>query len=253
VSDTYPVRLIDDAEVTIATTYPFAIPGTVTGSLNGANSGGPKIQLVRVDPYAKQTMATNIKATGEFTFPRVGPGTYDVFLQGMPRNAYLQGAGFSYSDPRLLRIRIDGSLPTRSWHCEAGCQAPRWMSDFPMVTSMGTNGSAVNGRVADAKGGLVAGAEVVLVPTDPGLRMRKDRYGIGVSDGTGAFQLSGISPGSYTAYAFESIEPDIYFDVEFNNQISRQGTLVNVASGLNRPLEPALTVITRDDLLRFTR
>jgi hypothetical protein len=65
--------------------------------------------------------------------------------------------------------------------------------------------------------------------------------------------LSGISPGSYTAYAFEKIEPDIYFDPEFNSQISSQGTLVNVGTGLSRPLDRALTVITKDDLMRLTR
>jgi hypothetical protein len=59
--------------------------------------------------------------------------------------------------------------------------------------------------------------------------------------------------GSYTAYSFESIEPDIYFDPEFNAQISRQGTSVNIGAGLNRPLDRALTVITKDDLVRLTR
>jgi hypothetical protein len=105
----------------------------------------------------------------------------------------------------------------------------------------------------DDKGGAVAGTEIVLVPTDPALRFRRDRYGITYSDASGAFQLSGIIPGSYTAYAFERIEPDIYFDSEFNAQISSKGTLVNVGSGLNRPLDRPLTVITKDDLLRLTR
>jgi hypothetical protein len=248
VSDTLPVRLIGNSEMTIATMYPFVQAGTVTGSLNAANSGA-KIQLVRVDPFANQTLTATVLASGQFTFPGVGPGVYDVFVQGMPRNAYLQQAGFSYADRRLSQIRIDANQPPRSFHDDTQSLT----SDAPLMASINIGGLAVSGRVVDEKGGAVAGAEIILVPTDPLLRLRKDRYGITYSDSSGAFQLSGMFPGSYAAYSFESIEPDIYFDPEFNAQISRQGTLVNISGGFNRPLDRALTVITKDDLVRLTR
>ena len=245
VSDTLPVRLIDNTAVTIATMYPFAIPGTVSGPLNGA-----KIQLVRVDPLANQTFTTNVLANGQFEFMGVGPGTYDVFIQGMPRNAYLLQAGFPYADRRSLQIRIDANLPPRSVHDENEYIV---ISDVPLTASVNTGGLAVSGRVSDDKGRAVAGAEIILVPTDVSARLRRDRYGITYSDESGAFQLSGMPPGSYTAYAFEKIEPDIHFDPEFNSRISSQGAVVNIGSGLNRPLDRALTVITKDDLLRLTR
>jgi hypothetical protein len=250
VSDTSLVRLIDNTEVTISTTYPFDLPGTVTGPINAANSGGAKIQLVRVDPLANQTFTESVLANGRFKFMGVGPGTYDVVIQGMPRNGYLQQAGFSYADKRSLQIRIDASQPPRSIHDDNEYVV---VSDAPLIASISIGGLAVSGRVVDEKGGSVAGAEIVLVPTDPLARLRRDRYGITYSDGSGAFQLSGISPGTYTAYAFEKIEPDIYFDSEFNSRISSQGTLMNIGSGLNRPLDRPLSVITTDDLLRLTR
>jgi hypothetical protein len=250
VSDTSLVRLIDNTEVTISTTYPFDLPGTVTGPINAANSGGAKIQLVRVDPLANQTFTESVLANGRFKFMGVGPGTYDVVIQGMPRNGYLQQAGFSYADKRSLQIRIDASQPPRSIHDDNEYVV---VSDAPLIASISIGGLAVSGRVVDEKGGSVAGAEIVLVPTDPLARLRRDRYGITYSDGSGAFQLSGISPGTYTAYAFKKIEPDIYFDSEFNSRISSQGTLMNIGSGLNRPLDRPLSVITTDDLLRLTR
>jgi hypothetical protein len=250
VSDTFPVRLIDNTEVTIATTYPFSIPGTVTGPLNAANSVGTKIQLVRVDPLANQVFTESVLANGQFKFMGVGPGTYDVFVQGMPRNGYLQQAGFSYTDRRSLQIRIDAIQPPRSIHDDNEYVV---VSDAPLIASISVGGLAVSGRVVDERGGSVVDAEIVLVPTDTLARLRRDRYGITYSDGSGAFQLSGISPGNYTAYAFEKIEPDIYFDPEFNSRISSKGTLINIGSGLNRPLDRALNVITMDDLLRLTR
>lgn len=249
VSDTLPVRLIDNLDVTIATMYPFVLPGTVTAPLNAANSGGRKIQLVRVDPLVNQTLSANVFPSGQFTFLGIGPGIYDVFIQGFPQNAYLQQAGFSYGDRRLSQIRIDAGLPRRSPRGDP----PVLTSDDPLMASISIGGLAVSGRVMDEKGGAVAGAEIVLVPTDPVLRFRRDRYGITYSDASGAFQVSGLVFGSYTAYAFESIEPDIYFDPEFNARISRQGTQVNATGGLNRPLERPLTVITKDDLVRLTR
>jgi hypothetical protein len=230
--------------------YPFDLPGTVSGLLNAANSGEAKIQLVRVDPLANQTLTDNVLANGQFRFKGIGPGVYDVFIQGTPRNAYLLQAGFPYSDRRSLQIRIDSNLPPRSVHDENEFIL---ISDVPLTASVNTGGLAVSGRVSDNKGGAVSGAEIILVPADASAKLRRDRYGITYSDGSGAFQLSGISPGSYTAYAFEKIEPDIYFDPEFNSQISSQGTLVNVGTGLSRPLDRALTVITKDDLMRLTR
>lgn len=249
VSEMLPVRLIDNTDVTIATMYPFDIPARVIGPIKAGNSGGIQIQLVRVDPLANQTVTASVSADGQFKLMAVGPGIYDVFIKGMPRNWYLQQAGFANA-VRSLQIRVDANLPPRSVHDDNEFILT---SDVPLVATIDVGGLAVSGRVRDDRRGVLANVEVVLVPNDPLARLRQDRYGITFTDASGAFELSGISPGSYTAYAFEKIEPDIYFDPEFNAQISSQGTLVNVDSGLNHPLDRALTVITRDDLLRLTR
>jgi len=154
---------------------------------------------------------------------------------------------------RWLQIRVDSSSPPRTWVCDAACITPRLVSDVSLDLLMSAGSSPLSGQVVDFKGGRVVGARIVLVPTDPMLRQRKDRYGLTYSDESGAFVAQGLQPGLYTAYAFEQIEPDIYFDPEFNEQVSRQGTPVEVASGSSRTLDRALTVITRDELARLTR
>jgi hypothetical protein len=253
VSDTQPLHINENRDVSIVAMDPFEIPGSISMVQSGSYPSGMQIQLVRVDSFATQTMTATVAGTGQFNFPQVGPGIYDVFVQGMPRNAYLRESGFPYADRRLLQIRIDANMPTRSWHCDGACAAPVWMSDFPITVSVDLGGRALNGNVVDVKGGRVAGAEIVLVPADPIARLRPDRYGITYADASGGFQFQGIAPGTYTAYAFEKIEADIYFDPDFNNQIVRQGTTVNVTNGFNRPIDRALTIITADDLLRLTR
>jgi len=253
VSDTLPLHLDENKNVSLVAMDPFELPGSIVGVGGNINSGGIQIQLVRVDSFASQTLSIAVGTTGQFKFPSVGPGIYDVFVRGMPRNAYLMEAGFLYADRRLLQIRVDGDMPRRSWHCDGACIGPEWMSDFPLTAVVDLGGRSLSGKVVDAKGSSVAGTEIVLVPVDPVARLRQDRYGTAYADASGGFQFQGIAPGTYTAYAFEGIEPGIYFDAEFNAQISRQGTLVNFSGGLSRPLERPLTVITKDDLLRLTR
>jgi hypothetical protein len=122
-----------------------------------------------------------------------------------------------------------------------------------MAVSMSAGASSLGGLVADNKGGSVVGAKIVFVPTDAILRQRKDRYGLSYSDASGAFLMQGLQPGSYTAFAFEQIEPDIYFDSVFNDQLAQQGTPVEITNGTSRSLDRALILITRDDVTRLTR
>jgi len=253
VSDTMAVRVTQNTEVSVVTMDPFEIPGNVIRPPNGSPLAGIQIQLVRVDPLASQTISASIDSSGQFNLNGVGPGTYDVFLQGLPRNAYLQEARLPNGDRRLLQVRIDANLPPRSWHCDGGDCIPRLISDVKLSAIFSTNGVTLNGNVIDGQGGKAAGAVAVLVPIDPVARLRKDRYGVAFSDASGAFQLQGIPPGAYTAYAFEEIEPDIYFDPEFNAQIAPLGRTVMLVTGINRPLDRPLTMITKDDLARYTR
>jgi len=257
VSDTLRVRLIEDTEVEIAAMYPFILPGSVSRAIAFSLQDGLKIELVRSDANANQTLVANVNASGQFALPGIGPGTYDVFVQGLPRNMYLQEArlvrGRIDDTRRGIQIRVDSSVPPRSWRCEGDCAVTRLVSDVALDIQISGGASPLGGQVVDYKGGSVTGAKIVLVPTDPISRQRKDRYGFSYSDASGAFVVSGIPPGSYTAFAFEQIEQDIYFDPEFNEQISRLGTPVEFSYGSSRTLDRPLTVITRDDVARLTR
>jgi hypothetical protein len=232
---------------------PFDIFGSIFRAVNTALPNRMQVQLVRVDPLANQTFVANVELDGKFRLRNVGPGVFDVFLRGMPRNAYLQAARFPTATGSFLQIRIDADLPTRTWIDDANRLIHAWVSDAELAITYSPGGSTVNGHVTDGLGQKVPGSQIVLVPTDPAARTRKDRYGVAYSDASGAFQLQGIPPGSYTAYAFEKLEPDIYFDAEFNGQITGMGTPLTISTGFNRPVDRTLTVITKDELARHTR
>jgi hypothetical protein len=255
VSDTRAVRLSDNTAVETPAMYPISVPVLMLGPIGTSLQDGMQIQLSRVDANVNQTVVENVNPGGQFYMRGIGPGTYDVFIQGMPRNTYLQDVRLGRrEDPReSLRIRVDSTSPARTWHCEGDNCTPQLISEIPILVQMSAGGSSLGGLVNDSKGGNVTGAKIVLVPTDPILRQRKDRYGLSYSDTSGTFLVHGLQPGSYTAFAFEEIEQDIHFDPEFNERLARQGTPVDIAAGSSRTMDRSLSLITKDDVVRLTR
>ncbi|HLQ76818.1 MAG TPA: hypothetical protein VK210_05665, partial [Terriglobia bacterium] len=75
----------------------------------------------------------------------------------------------------------------------------------------------------------LAGSRIVLVPDRNAANtfaQREDRFIIGSSDASGHFVLKGVPPGSYIAFGFEAIQPGLYFDTQFTDQISDLGIRV---------------------------
>ena len=255
VSDTRAVHLVENTDVTIPTMNPIAIPGTTLRTTPTALSGSMQIQLTRVDALASQTITADVDASGQFDLLNVGPGTYDVFLKGLPANSYLQETRFVATDRRVLQIKVDETIPPRTWRCrtDPNCPDPPLMSDVPLTALIGSNASSTSGSVVDAQGKKAVSAEVVFVPSDPAARLRKDRYAITYTDTSGAFVVQGLPSGTYNVYAFESLAADIFFDPDLNSQIAPLARPVMLGTGVNRPLDPALKMISRDDLARYVR
>lgn len=92
------------------------------------------------------------------------------------------------------------------------------------------NGAVVEGGVADAKGEAVANAVVVAVP-EARMRGRIDRYRQTVTDQSGHFSLHGIRAGSYTLFAWESVDGQAYYDPEFVKSYEGQGSGLSLTEG----------------------
>ena len=102
------------------------------------------------------------------------------------------------------------------------------------------NGAVVDGVVIDAKGEPVANAIVVAVP-EPAIRGRMDRYRQTVSDQSGHFSLRGIRGGSYTLFAWESVDEQSYYNPEFLNSYEGQGSGMRLSEGERKAVQ--MTVI----------
>jgi protocatechuate 3,4-dioxygenase beta subunit len=109
---------------------------------------------------------------------------------------------------------------------------------------VGIDGGYIEGTVTDDAGKPVANATVIGVP-DIALRSQFDLYQRGESDQHGNFRLRGIKPGSYSFYAWSSMDDESYMDPEFLARYESAKTDLSVAPNQHQTL--ALKLILTDE------
>lgn len=153
-------------------------------------------------------------AGGEFVWTDVPAGTYFVQM-------------------------IGGSGPNQDWFVKSVQSGGRDVTDPGIAVNGGTlfldvvasaNGGIIEGVVSDAQGAPVANSVVVAVP-EVRMRGRVDRFRQTVSDQTGHFSLRGLRAGSYTLFAWESVEGQAYYNPEFLKSYEGQGSAFQVSEG----------------------
>jgi len=85
------------------------------------------------------------------------------------------------------------------------------------------------GTVTDSRLQGVSALTTVLIPDDH--RDRTDLLRTAVTDQSGKFTMRGIAPGAYKIFAWETLEPNAYFDPQILRQYEEQGKAVRVAEG----------------------
>ena len=54
------------------------------------------------------------------------------------------------------------------------------------------------------------------------MRHREDRYKVAVSDLKGNYRVTAIPPGGYVAFAFEALEPGLFYAFAYNQSLFAQ-------------------------------
>lgn len=233
-SEAVPTTVDHDLEVKIPIYDALDIPGTVADEFGNRIVGKLRVRLVRTDPELGQTVFADIDS-GRFLIQGMGPGTFDVYVDGLAKGTYVKDVRFLDNETRFGRIRIEPDDPprvqdatTQRWNSKVAIQVVVAPSDA------GLEGVVWTGAKKDGEPVGVPGAQIVLVPdrspTNP-YAQREDRFVLGSTDAAGHFRLSGVPPGNYTAYGFVEIQPGLYFDPEFNDRISDLGVRVKAELG----------------------
>jgi len=143
--------------------------------------------------------------------PPTPPGVASPNVPSTLRSAYVKSIQFGDEDVLNGGLRITGP------------------SQRELVIIVGTNPGALEGRVTDGAGQPVRAAAVVMIP-EGGLKFRVD-HKFAFTDGSGAFQIPGVPPGSYQVYAFEQIERGNWQDPRVMGQYEGRGKPVHVDEG----------------------
>lgn len=165
---------------------------------------------------------TGLQQDGGFTLSNLPPGVFHLELTGFPDNFFIRSA--RSGDKDILKEGLDLSENTAE----------------SVTVTVASTGGAVDGVVNDERQAPVVGARVVLVPT-PERRERIDLFKTATTDQFGRFTIRGVVPGDYKMFAWEDLEPNIYFDRGFMEQHESQGVPTHVAE--NGHLTSNLTAI----------
>jgi hypothetical protein len=160
----------------------------------------------------------HVGADGSCEWKSVPPGNYSVQLAG-EGNAdwYLKSVVAGGREAEESGINVNGGAVA-----------------IDAVAS--ANGGVVAGVVTDRKGAPVANAVIVAVP-ETRLRGRVDRFRKTVSDQSGRFMLHGIPPGTYTLFAWESVDGEAYYNAEFLKTYEEQGSVLRLGEGERKSVQ----------------
>ena len=95
--------------------------------------------------------------------------------------------------------------------------------------TLAADSGKIGGTVADKEDKPVAGAIVVLVP-EARLRARSNRFQQVEADQYGHFEITAVPPGEYKLFAWDDIEPGIWYDPDFLKTIESKGERVTLGS-----------------------
>jgi beta-lactamase regulating signal transducer with metallopeptidase domain/protocatechuate 3,4-dioxygenase beta subunit len=155
-----------------------------------------------------QPTAAAVAADGTFQFNGVAPDEYRVALASLPVKYYIKevkyGATDALNDPIQFSTGASESIE--------------------IVLSLRV--AQVDGTVTDDKGQPVPGIQAVLVPDAH--RDRSELFRTASTDRNGRFTISGVPPGDYKVFAWESIESYGYFDPELLKRDEAKGQRIKI-------------------------
>jgi hypothetical protein len=131
---------------------------------------------------------------GSYVLKEVGDGSYWLNAYSNCQECYLKSASANGVD--LL---------------ERGVQVSSGEAPSPIVLVYSSNAGTLTGAVTNKDDLPAPGALVVLVP-DSSSRQKPEQYKTSTTDQYGHFEIRGVPPGHYKAFAWEKADEDSYGD-----------------------------------------
>jgi hypothetical protein len=232
---------------------------------------GGNVEGLRLAPQAGAWVHGRLRLESDGAIGRLAPS--QVFLSLVPADGDDAVASLSEGFSKVVRVSADGSFEWKNvpagqyyvqfsgddgaspdWFLKSVTVGSRDMTESGFSINGGAavidlvasaDGSVIDGVVLNAKGDPVANAVMVAAP-EARLRARADRFRKTASDQSGRFTLHGITPGSYTLLAWESVEGEAYYDPEFLRNYEGQGRALRVGEGERKSVQLAVAPISEE-------
>jgi hypothetical protein len=109
------------------------------------------------------------------------------------------------------------------------------------------NGGFVEGKVIEKEGDAdgehpAVSATVVAVPEEK-YRNLPDRFASGATDQNGHFTIRALAPGSYTLYAWQDVDENVYSDANFLKSQESNGRVIKVEENSRQVVDLKLSPV----------
>ncbi|MGC1638286.1 MAG: carboxypeptidase-like regulatory domain-containing protein [Candidatus Acidiferrales bacterium] len=204
----------DVSDVSIVLTRGIDISGRVTFEGKSAQPSSDTVVVLMPSekeiPFSPPTEA-RVQPDGSFVLNEVGDGSYSITVASKCVECYVKSAKANGVDLLEQGVQIgSGNAP----------------SSVGIVYS--SNTAIVNGTVTNKDDLPAAGSLVVLVPNLSD-HPKRDRYHTATTDQYGRFDIRGVPPGHYQAYAWEKMSGDSYKDPDFLRPFEADAESVDVS------------------------
>lgn len=161
------------------------------------------------------------QASSGFTLPGLAPGTYQLWMVGLPPPLYLKSIRYGAEDvpSGAVPVRADGGV---------------------LTLAIGSDAGTLTGTVQTESGDPAAGATVTAIPDGfpPG---RSDLVGRAFTDPGGKFSMPGVAPGPCKVYAWEDAGySEMAMVPEFIKEFAGSAATVTVSPGGNATVQVKL-------------
>jgi hypothetical protein len=152
----------------------------------------------------------------------LGPGHYTLYWG--PSAGYV-----------VRRIQLEGKDITEEGLTISGS------AKVQLEIVVAKDGAQIEGTVVDKEEKPVAGATVLLVP-EPRLRTRAGLFQDRTTDQSGRFRMETVPPGTYNLFAWDDVEPGIWWDPDFLENYEDKGTPLILKAKENQSVKLHLDV-----------
>ena len=205
-------------------------PGaTMAGTVKLEGDGPPVHPIIFLNGVdgTENGSHTQTNDDGTFELHGIAPGKYAAGVDRLPDGVYMKSVRLGGHDVTRTKLDLTSGVS----------------GTLDILLSRGA--AEVLGTVKNNQGEAASGALVTLWPKGRGPETVWNGIPQSPTDQNGEYRIAGLVPGEYYAIAWEEIEPNLIYDLDFLKRFESQATALTLEQGAHQTIQPKW--ISRED------